>query len=342
MKKSEIDKLFFSKTGDFLDRYLNKQCSRSKHTVKGYRDALTVFRRYVTDVKSLSLKTFTFSDCTRDFVLGFMEYLLAEGKAKSTCNQRLAAIKSYLSYVADGDISVQQTSLAVSRIPFLKQAETVHETLSSECLAALLAAPAGTKIGIRDMTIMVLLYDTGIRLDELLGIRMTDIMLDRKSPHIFIHGKGDKERIVTLSERAEKHVRRYIKLYHGESAPSTEHLIYTVIKGHTGKMSPGNVERIIKKYADQVRIQHPELPKSVFPHLLRGTRATDLYQSGVEIELISRLLGHASTQTTRKHYAKASLEMFREAMEKSPGTSFDEKPLWPDNEAELAKLFGLR
>lgn len=342
MKKPDLNTLFFSKTSDFLDRYLKSQCSRSKHTVKGYRDALTVFRRYVTDVKGLSLKTFTFADCTRDFVLGFMEYMQAEGKAKSTCNQRLAAIKSYLGYVADGDISVQQTALTVSRVPFLKQADTAHEMLSNECLAALLAAPAGTKIGIRDMTIMVLLYDTGIRLDELLELRMTDLMLDRNSPHILIHGKGDKERIVTLSERADRHVRRYIKLYHGDSSIVTEYLIYTVIKGRAGKMSPGNVERIIKKYADRVREQHPELPKSVFPHLLRGTRATDLYQSGVEIELISRLLGHASTQTTRKHYAKPSMKMLREAMEKSPGTSFDEEPLWPDDEAELARFFGLR
>lgn len=99
-----------------------QQCSRSPHTVKAYRDALTVFRKYVS-VQGLSLKTFGFQDCTRDFLLGFMEHLQKEGYTKSSCNQRLAAIKSYMWYVADGDITQQQTALMVSRVPFLKNPE---------------------------------------------------------------------------------------------------------------------------------------------------------------------------------------------------------------------------
>ena len=120
MKNKDFEKLFFSKTRDFLDEYLTKQCSRSPHTVKAYRDALTIFRKYVS-AQGLSLRTFGFQDCTRDFLLGFMEHLQKEGYAKSSCNQRLAAIKSYMWYVADGDITQQQTALMVSRVPFLKK-----------------------------------------------------------------------------------------------------------------------------------------------------------------------------------------------------------------------------
>lgn len=119
MKDKGFETLFFSKTRDFLDEYLTKQCSRSPHTVKAYRDALTVFRKYVS-MQGLSLKTFGFQDCSRDFLLGFMEYLQKEGYEKASCNQRLAAIKSYMWYVADGDITQQHTALMVSRIPFLK------------------------------------------------------------------------------------------------------------------------------------------------------------------------------------------------------------------------------
>ena len=91
MKKTDYDHLFFSRTRDFLDIYLSKQCSRSPYTVKTYRDALTVFRRYVTH-QGISLKRFSFEDCTRDFMLSFMEYLLQEGyetkglpQSKLTC-----------------------------------------------------------------------------------------------------------------------------------------------------------------------------------------------------------------------------------------------------------------
>ena len=78
MKAKSFNELFFSRTHEFLDEYLVSQCSRSPHTVKAYRDALTVLRRYVTS-QGLSLKSFGFEDCSRDFLLGFMEYLQKSG-----------------------------------------------------------------------------------------------------------------------------------------------------------------------------------------------------------------------------------------------------------------------
>lgn len=127
MKNKEFDKLFFSRTREFLDEYLKSQCSRSPHTVKAYRDALTVFRRYVVS-KGLSLRSFGFEDCTRDFLLGFMEYLQKSGYEKSSCNHRLAAIKAYMWYVADGNITWQQNALMVSRVPFLRNPEKERDS----------------------------------------------------------------------------------------------------------------------------------------------------------------------------------------------------------------------
>ena len=83
------------------------------------------------------------------------------------------------------------------------------------------------------------------------------------------------------------------------------------------------------------------IPQKVHPHMFRRTRATDLYQSTVDLELVSRILGHSSTQTTRI-YARPSLEMIRTAMDNSTTTVEVEEAMWPDNEDELARLFGLR
>lgn len=339
MNKQMYDHLFFSKTRDYLDVYLTKQCNRSANTIKGYRDALSVFRRYVL-LQGKSMKNFYFEDCTRNFILGFLEHLQEKGYAVSTCNQRLAAVKSYLWYVADGDISQQQTALAISHVPFLKEAEKEKEILSDECLKALLAAPDNSKIGIRDTTIMVVLYDTAIRLSELLNLKVSDVNLMKTTPYLRIHGKGDKERIVSVSSNTVAHLKRYINLYHEKADNDTVYLFYTTIHEHTYSMSPGNVERLINKYAKQVREQYSDLPKKVHPHMLRRTRATNLYQCNVELELVSRILGHSSTQTTRI-YAKPSLQMIQEAMEKS-GMTTQEEPIWPEDESELARLFGLR
>ena len=93
---------------------------KSRNAIETYRDALTVFRRYITDTMNLSLRTFGFEDCTYDFLLSYIEFLHKNGNSETTCNNRLAAIRAYLWYAADCDISLQSVALTASRVPFLK------------------------------------------------------------------------------------------------------------------------------------------------------------------------------------------------------------------------------
>lgn len=338
-KKDKAKKLFFSKTLDFLDLYLPEQAKKSVNTIETYRDALTIFRRFLSEDQHISIRTFQFEDCTHDLLLKYLEFLKKNGNAETTCNNRLAAIKAYLWYVSDGDISIQPVALAASHIPFLKVPKLTREIISEEDLSALLAAPPPTKIGIRDQMIMILLYDSAIRVSELLSLDVRSVNLDAAIPYIRVYGKGSKERIVAITNATAGHIKKYLKVFHQERSPDSP-LFYTVIKGVRGRMSTGNVERIIKKYADQIRPDHPDLPKSCYPHMVRRTRATNMYQDGAELELISRILGHSSTETTRI-YAVPSIEMMRTAMEKG-NLSTDEKQAWPDDEAEMARLCGLR
>ena len=137
----------------------------------------------------------------------------------------------------------------------------------------------------------------------------------------------------------------YIIEYHNKRKDYDHPFVYTVIHGVTHRMSKRNLERIVKKYADIARKGSPNLPKNVYPHLLRRTRATGLYRDGVDIELIASTLGHASIQTTKDHYAFPSLEQKRVVLEKGQvGTLSqpDEEQEWPDDEDELVKLCGLK
>ena len=162
-RKKPQKKLFFSKTLEFLESYLPQQALKSRNTVETYRDALTVFRRYVTDTLHLSIRSFGFEDCTHDFLLSYMEFLNKKGNAETTCNNRLAAIRAYLWYVADGDISLQSVALTASHVPFLKVPKLTREMIAEEDLKALLSAPPDTKIGRRDQMILILLYDSAVR-----------------------------------------------------------------------------------------------------------------------------------------------------------------------------------
>ncbi|HKM35977.1 MAG TPA: tyrosine-type recombinase/integrase [Lachnospiraceae bacterium] len=341
MKNNQLNKtLFFSKTNDFLNIYLPRQAMKSDNTIETYRDGLTVFRKYLIDKKLISIRKFKFEDCTHEFLLEYMAHLKEKGCASATCNNRLAAIRAYLWYVADGEVSMQSIALAASKVPFIKGEKKVNEVINADDFAALLLAPpANTKIGIRDRTIMILLYDSAIRVAELRELTVSSLYLTAEIPYIRIHGKGDKERIVSITDKTVEHLKKYISIFH-EDKVGDRPLFYTVIKGNLSAISTGNIERILNKYAEIIRPDHPTLPQKIHPHMFRRTRACGLYQSGVELELVSRILGHSSTQVTRI-YASPSIEMLKAAME-SNSVDTPEPEEWLEDEAELARFCGIR
>lgn len=147
----------------------------------------------MTDTKKVSIRKFKFSDCTHDFLLDYIAFLKSTGCAGSTCNNRLTAVRAYLWYVADGDISIQSLALGASKVPFLRETKKTKEIINEDDFTALLSAPVNTtRIGIRDKTLMVLLYDSAIRVNELLELKANSLNFEVSIPYIRVHGKGDK------------------------------------------------------------------------------------------------------------------------------------------------------
>jgi len=342
MKKSKNGSadLFFSFTWDYLNEYLPNQVGRSAATIASYRDSLSLFRRYLTEETHTSIAKFKFSDCTKDFIYDFRDYLRQKDCKPSTINVRITAIRAYLFYAAEKDVAIQSVALSISKVPPCKVAQKEKPLLSEEALAAILAAPPQTKMGLRDRTILVLLYDSAMRLDELLSIQLKHITFSKSEPHILLHGKGKKERRVALTERTGRQLKEYLRVYH-PSSNREAFLICTTINGYTGRMSESNVQRLINQYADIARHSCPDIPAHVHPHMFRRTRATDLYRDGVALELVSVILGHSHVDTT-KIYATPSLEQLRDANESVPTPAAEEKPLWVGNEDEMALRCGLR
>jgi site-specific recombinase XerD len=179
--------------------------------------------------------------------------ILTQHNSPTTCNQRASAIRGYVWFAADKDISLQSVALSVSRVPQLKAAEQVKPVLSPKALAALFAAPAESKTGQRDRTILILLYDSAIRQDELLSLTVGETNLrDIENSYLRIHGKGNKERVVAITPKTVNHVRCYIELCHGAQPKASDYLFYAGSASSKRKMSGANVERIVKKYAEAV------------------------------------------------------------------------------------------
>ena len=202
--------LFFSKTNDFLSYYLPCQAARSIHTIETYRDGLTVFRRYMTNVQKISIKKFLFTDCTSELMLDYLGYLNSQGCEAFTCNNRLAALRAYLWYASDMDISLQSIALSASHAPFLKEPKKEKQIIQDEDMKALLAAPPDTQKGNRDRMIMILLYDTAIRIAELLELKISSLKLHPFQAFTYME-KVIRKRSVSITDATVSHLKKVFK-----------------------------------------------------------------------------------------------------------------------------------
>ena len=335
MKKEWSGELFFSRVTDYLDTYLTKALSRSKHTVESYRDALTIFRRFLSVNKGMSITRFKVTDLTVEIVLDYISYLKKDYES-STINQRVTVIKSYMKYIAECDNTYLGIYTKISHIPPIKVSKLIRPVLDENMLSQIIECAGEDRKGIRNQMMMIILYDCAVRVSELINIRMNDIDTKNGVKIIYIAGKGDKERIIVLSTRATEHLNNYIRLYHSNN--ESEYLFYTIINNQVNHISASSVQKIIKKVAKRLKERNLDLPESVHPHIFRRSRATHLYQSGIPLEQISRMLGHSEIDTT-KIYAKMSIEQMREIIEIDSNSI--EEPEWND-EDEIIKMFGLR
>ena len=223
----------------------------------------------------MSIQRFAFSDCTPVLIQDFIIYLKGKGNTAATCNRRLTSIRSYLWFASDRDVALQSVVLRIAKIPLCKEEKREKEILSPDAMSCILRQPANTKMGLRDRVMMILLYDSAIRLDELLSLKIQDLVLERNDPYIRVDGKGNKERIVAITSLTAEHLLEYFRVFHIKTKDKQSLFFFTEIKGQTGKMSEGNVERFIKQYANRASQERNDIPENVHPHMFRRTRATN-------------------------------------------------------------------
>ena len=198
--------------------------------------------------------------------------------------------------------------------------------------------PTSTKVGRRHLVLLSLLYETGARVQEVITLAPKDVRLS-KPFSISLLGKGNKTRIVPLTEHMAELLRNY---YLDNHILGTEE--YKLFQNHSGiQLTSQGVTHILQKYAKLANEKHSDdVPLGITPHLLRHSRAMHLLQAGVNLVYIRDFLGHASVQTT-EIYARADLKAKREAIEKVSLTLTGNENLasWERNPDLKAYLKGL-
>lgn len=345
MKRKNSEAIELSKyIGDFLTDYAPSHLTNSSNTVKSYETALTLYVGYLEDKCGVTPEKFSQECFGQETIEGWLKWLANErGCCAVTCNNRLSAIRAFAKYLSSRSLKYIAVNTAAVNVPYRKAVKKKIRGLSREAVKAILAEPdTSRKIGIRDVTLLVILYGTAARIDELLSIRIKDVYLTAAKPYVIITGKGRKIRTLFLLPKAVGFLKLYITKYHCDDPNADDYLFYSSIHGKTCKLSQQAVQKLLRKYAAAAHEKCEDVPLDLHAHQFRHAKASHWLEDGMNIVQISFLLGHASVETTM-----AYLDITTEQEMKALATLEDEKNQnvsvkWNPNKDTLSDICGLR
>ena len=252
-----------------------------------------------------------FDDIDPDDVLAFLDHRMVDRKnGASTRNARLAAIHAFARHAAAGHPEHLERCQRILALPFKRAQTRVVEYLEADEVRALLYAPDRTDAdGRRDRALLLLMFNTGVRVQEIVDLRPCDLHLERPL-QVRLQGKGRKERICPLWPLTANVLREFM-IEHAVDPVTAAPLL----RNHRGEpLARFGVRYLMHKYVQVARSRVPSIAaKRVHPHTMRHTAAVHLLQAGVDLVTTSHWLGHASVETTNQ-YAAVDLETKRAAL----------------------------
>ncbi|WP_347488269.1 tyrosine-type recombinase/integrase [Desulfoscipio sp. XC116] len=284
----------------FLNEYVPSQKTRSAHTLKAYSDGLSLYVGFLETEKGIKASTLNGACFCAVNIEEWLVWLMESRTCSpETCNNRLASLRAFLKYLGGRDVSYLHLSQGASQIERRKAHAKKVTGMSKKAVSALLEAPdPTTKAGRRDIALMVVMYSTAARIDEILSMKVEQLHLDVDKPNITVIGKRGKIRTLYLLPKATAHLRAYIKDFHGSAPNPSSFVFYSRNTGSTGKMSQNAVNKQLRKHAQVARSVCDEVPTDIHAHQLRHAKASHWLEDGMNIVQISFLLGHAQLQTT--------------------------------------------
>jgi integrase/recombinase XerD len=320
----------------FFEDYLKVQKGMRPASVKAYRDAIRLFLQFVVKDRGCRMSKLSFSDLTYDRAVKFLRYL-EENRSNQvrSRNHRLTVLRVFFNYMATRMPEMLLEAGRVTAIPTKRTKPPETHFLSREEIHTIFSNLSATgKFSLRDHALLLLLYNTGARVQEVADLCVVNLKLSAQ-PCIHLHGKGDKWRVCPLwTETAnllnqllkENHLSADSPVFASHGKALTRFGIYKIVRRHTKKLAMG------------LTFRH------VSPHVFRHTTAVHLLEAGVEVNVIRGWLGHVSLDTTNR-YAEITLRMKEEALRtcEPPMSSeeFPRRPVWRNDENLLKWLDSL-
>ena len=292
----------------FAERLIQQQ-NASPKTVTSYRDSFRLLLTYAERERGKPPAKLTLGDFDAALVLDFLAHLETERhNTVRSRNARLAAVRAFAHYVALQFPPALQLAQQILAIPMKRFERPMLGFLTRDEIQAVLAAPdAGPWCGRRDRVMFALLYNTGARVSEMIGIRVADVTLAATSS-VRLHGKGRKQRTVPLWKETATEIRHWLQY-------ADLRVDQSIVPNRSGlPMTRTNVAERLTLATTAATTQCPQLAgRPISPHSIRHTTAMHLLQSGVDITVIALWLGHESPVTTHG-YVEADLAMKERAL----------------------------
>ena len=265
----------------FLEK-LKYEYNYSDLTINGYDYEITKFLDYLND------NHLDYRKINLDMIRNYLKYLDNLKYKKNSVSKNLSSLRSYYKFLTEEKVILNNPFKNISNP---KKDKKLPDFLNYEEINKLFdCADTTTPLGLRNRCILEILYDTGIRVSELVNLKISDIEFDRKIINIL--GKGKKKRIVYYGDYLQEVLEKYINdsrkyLLNNKSSE------YLILNNNGSKITTRGVEYIIDKMVNEAAIKH-----KISPHVLRHTFATHMLNGGADIKSIQQLLGHESLSTT--------------------------------------------
>lgn len=285
---------------DYFKNFLPKIKALSKNTILSYRDTFVLLINFLNN-KNININTATIDKIDFKIIEEFLTYLNErKNNSARTINQRLASIHSFYKYLQKRELSYFDICSNILSIPYKKFSKKSISYFSVKEIEILLNMPNTLKMqGLRDYVLLLFLYESACRGQELCDLKLNQLNLSYNNFVILI-GKGDKERVVPMSNNLSNILKKYINIF---QIKETDY----IFKNKNGdKLTKKGVEYILSKYIKLAKNNNPNLFMYHYSnHSMRHSRAMHLLEAGVNLIYIRDILGHSSVTTTEE-YAKAN------------------------------------
>jgi site-specific recombinase XerD len=294
---------------EFFTDYMVQQRALSPRTVASYRDTFVLLLRFAEEKLRRPAHGMTIADLSGRFLADFLDHLeVQRHNSVRSRNVRLAAVRAFLKFAARRDpanLGVIENALAV---PMKRFERKMVGFLPREQMLAVIDVETDTWIGQRDRLLLALMFNTGARVSEIIGVRIADVVLG-PSNSIRLHGKGRKQRSLPLWKSMTAAVREWLHLN-----PKLRDESPLLPRRDGRPMTRANVAQRLKLAVEAASVKHPQLKTmSVSPHIVRHSTAMSLLQAWVDPCEIALWLGHESPSTTHM-YVEADLAMKERAL----------------------------